>query len=182
MALLERHLADIEPSSVLVARAVRAVVGDAEAARFARDELFAPLGMATALIEPDAVGTWVGSSMGWASARDWARFGLLYLRDGVWDGARILPEGWVAYTVTPTAHADLGRFGAHFWLNAGDADGARVWPSLPADLFWAAGFQGQFVVVAPSHDAVIVRLGQTADSEWFPGEGFVGAVLAALPD
>lgn len=168
-------------ASVLLARVVRSVAGDADAPAFARDALFTPLGMATARIEPDAAGTLVGSSMAWASARDWARFGLLYLRDGVWNGRRILPEGWVGYSTTPTPNAPEGRFGAHFWLNAGDATGARTWPSLPPDLFWAAGFQGQYVIVAPSQDAVIVRLGQSVDSGTLGIEATVRDVLDALP-
>lgn len=167
-------------ASVLLARVAREVVGS-ESPEFARDALFSPLGMATARLELDAAGTWVGSSMGWASARDWARFGLLYLRDGVWGGERILPEGWIAASTVPTASAPGGGFGAHLWLNAGDATGRRSWPSLPADLFWAAGYQGQYVVVAPSRDAVIVRLGQTTEPLVFPIEPVLGAVLAALP-
>jgi CubicO group peptidase (beta-lactamase class C family) len=72
-------------------------------------------------MEPDPSGTFAGSSYIWATARDWARFGLLYLRDGVWDGRRILPDGWVAYTVTPAPAAPRGEYGALFWLNAGPA-------------------------------------------------------------
>ncbi len=72
------------------------------------------------IMEPDASGTFVGSSYGYASARDWARFGLLYLNDGVWNGETILPPGWVKYSVTPAPAADMGKYGAQWWLNAGD--------------------------------------------------------------
>jgi CubicO group peptidase (beta-lactamase class C family) len=168
-------------TSVLLARVVAEAVGADEAPTFARDRLFAPLGMRTALIEPDAAGTPVGSSMAWASARDWARFGLLYLGDGVFGGRRVLPEDWVRYSCTPTPHAPAGSFGAHFWLNAGDGAGRRAWPSARPDLFWAAGYQGQYLVVAPSRDAVLVRLGQTAAPAVFDIEGFCAAVLEALP-
>ena len=78
-------------------------------------ELFAKIGMHSAKFEPDPSGTFVGSSYVFATARDWAQFGLLYLQDGVWDGERLFPEGWVAYTTTPTPQAPQGEYGAMFW-------------------------------------------------------------------
>jgi CubicO group peptidase (beta-lactamase class C family) len=113
------------------------------------------------IIEPDPSGTYVGSSYAFASARDWARFGLLYLNDGVWNGERILPEGWVAYSSTPSPAAKLGEYGAQWWLNHG-AEGnpeMRKYPGLPQDAFWADGFEEQYVMVIPSKKLVIVRLG-----------------------
>lgn len=150
--------------------------------RFPHEALFAPIGMRSAVFETDASGTFLGSSFLYATARDWARFGLLYLHDGVWNGARILPDGWVAYSRTPTA-AGNGDYAAHFWANAPDpADPAkRRLPHVPADAFQASGFQGQAVLIVPSRDAVIVRLGMTHDRAAWDLDGFAAAVLAALP-
>jgi CubicO group peptidase (beta-lactamase class C family) len=125
----------------------------------AHELVFAPLGMASATIEPDASGNLVCSSFPYATARDWARFGQLYLDDGVWDGERLLPEGWVEYTTTPVPTADPETpYGAQWWLNAGP-DGQLRMPSVPADAAWASGNEGQQVVVIPSEDLVVVRLG-----------------------
>ena len=150
---------------------------------FIYQELFAKIGMHSAKFEPDPSGTFVGSSYVFATARDWARFGLLYLQDGVWEGDRLLPEGWVAYTTTPTPPAPRGEYGALFWLNAGPADNPknRPWPSVPADAYWASGFQEQRVVVIPSRHLVLVRLGNCSYSGAWDDEKFITAVLAALP-
>ncbi len=156
-------------STNLLSRLVRLGFGDDLAAywRFPYEALFGPLGMSTAVLEPDASGSWVGSSYMYASARDWARFGLLYLQDGVWQGRRILPEGWVAFSTTPTP-ASHGEYGAHWWLNQGTADDptARRWPDLPPDAFAALGHDGQAVLVIPSRQVVIVRLGLSRYDTW----------------
>lgn len=172
-------------TSNLVARIVRRAVEEAgeDVPGFPRRELFDPLGVTSAVIETDASGTWVGSSFSLATARDWARLGQLYLQDGVWKGRRILPEGWVDYSVTPTPKAPDGIYGAHFWLNAGAPGDAssRPWPDLPSDLYRMSGYQGQSVVVVPSREAVIVRLGLSQDpSTWNLGE-LLERVLASLP-
>ncbi|HEY8152957.1 MAG TPA: serine hydrolase [Myxococcota bacterium] len=150
--------------------------------RFPREALFDRIGMRSAVLETDAAGDFVGSSFCYATARDWARFGLLHAQDGVWRGERLLPEGWVAAIRRPTPPAPQGSYGAHWWLNAG-APGApedRPYPSLPADLFYASGYEGQFVVVLPSQDLVVVRLGQSEPEQAFDLEGFLGAVVAAF--
>jgi CubicO group peptidase (beta-lactamase class C family) len=145
--------------------------------------LFEPLGMRSAVFEPDPSGTLVGSSFMYATARDWARFGLLFLHDGMWMGDRILPEGWVSYSRTPAPAAPLGQYGAQWWLNAGDpTDPARrTWPDLPRDIFWASGYQGQYVVVVPTHDLVVVRLGVTEADGVFDLGAFLQSVLTAVP-
>lgn len=114
--------------------------------------LFEPLGMATATADLDATGTFVGSSFVHATPRDYARFGYLYLRDGVWGGVRLLPEGWVDHARTHTADDPETGFGygAHWWL----------WPTHP-DVFAAHGFEGQYVLVSPARDLVITRFGKT---------------------
>jgi CubicO group peptidase (beta-lactamase class C family) len=126
-------------------------------------QLFARLGMRSAVLETDPSGTFVGSSYAFASARDWARLGLLYAQDGVWRGERLLPAGWVAATSTASPASD-GRYGRQVWLNADpDGDGPRRprWPELPADLLHMDGHEGQYVVVMPRDELVVVRLGCT---------------------
>jgi CubicO group peptidase (beta-lactamase class C family) len=150
---------------------------------FIRDELFYKIGMYSALMEPDSSGTFVGSSYTFATPRDWARFGLLYLQDGVWQGERILPQGWVEYTTTPTPLAPRGEYGALFWLNAGSASDPedRRWPNAPRDGFAATGFQEQKVIIIPSRKLVLVRFGATTDRKAWNSDEFIADVLAALP-
>lgn len=124
----------------------------------ARALVFAPLGMSTAVMEPDAGGGLVCSSYLYATARDWARFGQWYLQDGVWEGERLLPDGWVERSTTPVAIPTENPYGWQWWLNAGP-DGQRRMPSVPPDAYWASGNEGQQVVVVPSEELVVVRLG-----------------------
>lgn len=156
---------------------------DAAYLAFPARRLFEPLGMHSAVLEVDAAGTFVGSSFMYATARDWARFGLLFLNDGVWNGERILPDGWVAFSVSPAPAARAGRYGAQWWLNAGEtADTTRrTWPDLPRDIFWAAGFQGQYVAIVPSHDLVVVRLGVTETEDAWSLGAFLRSTLASFP-
>jgi CubicO group peptidase (beta-lactamase class C family) len=147
-----------------------------------RDELFAPIGMTSAQPEFDATGNFVGSALVYATARDWARFGLLYLRDGVWDGKRILPEGWVdfARTKNPAANSDV--YGAGFWLTPATGNG-KPYTSVGAgstarDLFIAQGHEGQLVIIVPSKDLVVVRLGRLNDLVGWDALGeWVGGVV-----
>ena len=170
----------------IIARIMRDAVGgnDADYLSFPRRALFDPIGIKSAVIEPDSSGHFVGSSFMYATARDWARFGLLYLQDGVWEGERILPEGWVAYSTQPTPKAPQGMYGAHFWLNAGAPSDPedRHWPKVPADSFFAWGFEGQWVVIVPSRKVVIVRLGQTEELKAWDQETFLSGILQALPE
>ena len=147
-------------------------------------ELFARIGMRSVIFEPDPSGTFVGSSYVFATARDWARFGMLYLQEGVWEGERLLPEGWVAYTTTPTPTAPQGEYGAMFWLNAGSESNPenRSWPSVSRDAYWASGFQEQRVIIIPSRKAVLVRLGNCSYRDAWNDEEFITGVLAALPE
>ena len=136
----------------------------ADVLRFAQAELFGPLGMRHVAMQFDGAGTPEGSSEMLASARDWARFGLLYLDDGVIGGRRILPEGWVDYSARPTANAWVG-YGAGFWTNRGDSYGAtyRIEHGWPRDAFFAKGTIGQYVIVIPSERLVIARFGTTVN-------------------
>jgi CubicO group peptidase (beta-lactamase class C family) len=170
-------------TSNLLAAVLRASLpAGADYHRFPREALFDRIGMRSAVLETDAAGDFVGSSFSYATARDWARFGLLHAQDGVWNGERLLPEGWVAFVRRPTAPSPKGAYGAHWWLNAGSpgAPADRPFPSLPTDLFFASGYEGQYVVILPSHDLVVVRLGQSAPEQAFDLEPFLRAVLDAF--
>jgi CubicO group peptidase (beta-lactamase class C family) len=147
----------------ILSRMIRQTVGDEEYYRFPYEKLFYKIGMHHAIVEPDASGTFVASSYGFASARDWARFGMLYLNDGMWNGERILPEGWVNYTTTPAPAALDRQYGAQVWLNQGNPqDTAKVeYEGLPHEAIIFDGFERNFVVIVPSKKLVVVRLGVT---------------------
>jgi CubicO group peptidase (beta-lactamase class C family) len=151
-------------NSIILSHLIRQATGGhpADVLRFARSELFEPLGMHNVTLEFDGAGTPEGSSQLLASARDWARFGLLYLSDGVVGGQRILPEGWVNYSASPTPGGWVG-IGAGFWTNRGDSFGAnyRAARGMPRDAFFAKGTIGQYVIIVPSERLVIVRLGRS---------------------
>jgi CubicO group peptidase (beta-lactamase class C family) len=167
-------------TTMVIARAMRsAIQNDADYLNFPRSALFDRIGMTSAVLETDAAGTFVASSFMYATARDWARFGLLYANDGVWNGKRILPDGWVTYSTSPAPADPQKRYGAHFWLAVPDEySGAHC--RLPADSFHAAGHEGQFVTIVPSRAAVIVRLGRTRLPEAWDQCAFASEVLAAL--
>ena len=138
--------------------------------------LFDRIGIRSAVLETDAWGNFIMTGYDYMSARDWARFGLLHLRDGVWEGERILPAGWSEFVSTPAPASEDRDYGGLFWLNAG-GDYDRI----PADAYWPSGFMGQTTMIIPSRDMVIVRLGPS------PGQGFgdylnemVGGVLDAV--
>jgi CubicO group peptidase (beta-lactamase class C family) len=169
----------------IVARILRELHGNDLAAlvRFSRERLFDAADMTSAFFEPDASGSFIGSSFAFMTARDWARFGELHRNDGVWFGHRLLPEGWVKYVTTPTPHAPDGQYGAHFWLNAGDPKdpSKRPWPKLPTDTFAACGHSGQYVFVVPSAKLVVVRLGLSLPDDGHEGaEQLVAEVIAAI--
>ena len=136
-------------------------------------ELIDKIGMHSAVIETDLAGNYVGSSYGWAHTRDWAKFGLLYLQKGNWNGEQVIDTSWVNYVSTPT-NTSNGRYGAHFWLNAGGH-----YPDAPKDLFSCNGYQGQMVFIIPSRDLVIVRTGLTESPE-FDFNGFLREILSSI--
>jgi CubicO group peptidase (beta-lactamase class C family) len=154
----------------IVCRIIGDVVGGGEDGmrEFLRTRLFDPLGMTSADPRFDAAGTWVGSSYVYATARDFARFGELYLRDGVVDAGsagrrRVLPQGWVDHGRTVVAHDPADGipggfgYGRHWW----------TWPAFPGSMA-AHGYEGQYVVVVPDRDLVLVHLGKT-DAAVRPG-------------
>ena len=129
------------------------------------------IGMNSALVETDMAGNFVGSSYGWATTRDWAKFGLLYLNKGNWNGEQLFDESWAKYVATPT-NGSNGKYGAHFWLNAnGD------FPDVPKDFYRCSGYQGQIVAIIPSKDLVVVRMGLNED---FDLNEFLRDVIGSL--
>ena len=133
-------------------------------------ELIDKIGMHSALIETDLAGNYVSSSYGWATPRDWAKFGFLYLHRGNWNGDQIIDSSWVDYVKTPT-NTSGGRYGAQFWLNAGGR-----YPDLPEDMFSCNGYQGQMVAIFPSKNLVVVRMGLVEDPEFGFNDFFKGIV------
>ncbi|NNF36014.1 MAG: serine hydrolase [Saprospiraceae bacterium] len=140
--------------------------------KFPHEALFNKIGMQSAHLEIDESGNYIGSSYCYATPRDWAKFGMLYLNDGIWGNERILPEGWVDYSRKAAENSD-GIYGGHFWQNHNRV----AYPDVPEDLYSCNGHEGQFVFIIPSYDAVIVRMGL---SESFDINNFLKEVLDAL--
>lgn len=145
-------------TSNIVARCAQSALGKSGEGfeRWMFDNLFTPIGMRSPQPKFDAAGTFIGSSFCYATARDFARFGLLYMRDGMWDGVRLLPEGWADYARTPTKtppDEPMG-YGAHWWLGIAGPDS-----------FSANGYEGQFTVCVPSLDLIMVRHGKSEAGE-----------------
>ncbi|MGA0608166.1 serine hydrolase domain-containing protein [Phenylobacterium sp. VNQ135] len=162
--------------TLLAARAVRAALGDGQAALdFPFAELLWKIGMTHTTPETDWQGNYILSSQVWTTARDLARLGLLYQNDGVWNGERLLPEGWSRFVATPApAQPPSGPgYGAFFWLY-GQAQG------LPADTYAMNGNRGQYVFIVPSKGVVIVRRGFDPAGKRFDEAAFARDVLAAL--
>lgn len=158
-------------TSNIVARLVGTVVGSGEATlTFLREAVFDPIGMDSATARVDAAGTFIGSSYVYATARDWVRFAQCYLDDGVCNGRRVVPEGWVAHgRRARSVDADSGRpYGAHWWV-LDDAD----------DAFYASGYEGQRLVVCPRHDLVVARFGRSTSDQYDALLDWCRAVVAA---
>jgi CubicO group peptidase (beta-lactamase class C family) len=151
---------------------------------YVHTQLFNRIGAPDIMFEVDPSGTFVGSSYLYATARDYARFGLLYLNDGMFNGERILPEGWVKYTTTPVADSrgqngvapdSKGQYGAFFWLNS-----LKVFPSVPKDMFWAHGHDGQNLFIIPSKEMVVVVLGYSPTSRKLDFEKLLDDILKTI--
>lgn len=143
---------------------------------FPQRRLFDRIGARSFVLETDAWGNFIITGYDYGSTRDWARLGLLYLQDGMWQGERILPEGWAEFVSTPAPGDPRRGYGGLFWLNRGGA-----MDRVPADAYWAAGYMGQNTVIIPSRDVVVVRQGPS------PGDGgyleeLLVRILAALPE
>ena len=152
---------------------VRKVINnDLQYADFPYNQIALKIGMNSLIMEADANGNFVGSSFGYATAKDWTRFGQLFLQNGVWKGDSILPKGWVDYSRSP-AKASNGAYGACFWLNR-----SKNLPDAPEDLYACEGHRGQRIFILPSRNLVITRLGFAEDK--FNHNDFLKAILASI--
>jgi CubicO group peptidase (beta-lactamase class C family) len=131
------------------------------------------IGMHSMLVETDMAGNYVGSSYAWATTRDWSKLGLLYLHNGNWNGEQLFDSSWAKYVSTPT-DTSHGRYGAQFWLNAGN-----YFPEVPRDMYYCSGFQGQMVAIIPSMDLVIVRMGLTEEPQ-FDFNGLLSGIVESV--
>jgi CubicO group peptidase (beta-lactamase class C family) len=166
----------------ILSRLVQDAAGSLAAA-FPTEKLFKPLGMASATMETDEDGTLVGSSYMYATARDWARYGLFLLQDGVWQGQQMLPHGYVAMMASPVS-ASKGEYGHGLvWLWGSDAVTPGKNPDtafgIPADTFWMEGHDGQSTAIIPSRQLVVVRLGLTPARNLYTPQPLVKAILDA---
>jgi CubicO group peptidase (beta-lactamase class C family) len=142
--------------------------------QFPYTELFFKAGMPDIIFEVDPTGTRVGSSYLYATARDYARFGLLYQDDGIFNGERLLPEGWVKYS-TSEAKASKGEYGSFFWLNK-----SKKYPSAPEDMFMCVGHDGQQIFIMPTQELVIVVLGYSPKSNRMDFDRLLKDILDTL--
>lgn len=179
-------------TSNILSLILRKALGEERYATFFWDEIYKPLGMKNVTMERDMSGTFVASSYMFLPPRELAKFGFLYLNDGVWEKKRILPEGWVQYTVTMAkayyttpmdTHLAKDNPGAHWWLNLGikERGQERPWPKAPRDTFAAEGHWGQFLFVIPSLDMVVVRTGDDRDGS-FDLNTFLGLVVESVKE
>jgi CubicO group peptidase (beta-lactamase class C family) len=168
-------------NSNILSKIIRQEVGDSEYYSFPSNRLFQKMGMRSVLFEPDASGTLVMSSYVFATARDYARFGLLYCNGGKWNGEQILPEGWAEQTRQPAPVNSLKNYGYQFRLNGKDnhPPHASKFPDVPADLLYADGYAYQEIYIIPSKKLVVVRLGLTLDRS-FDENAFLKDILASL--
>ena len=152
----------------------------------AHKRFFEPVGMTSAMFEPDVSGAFVGSSYFYATARDWARFGLLYLNGGKVGDKQILTKEWVDFSRAPIEQAPRRQYGAQFWLNVGNPDESLdlgpTLPDVPRDYYMASGYNDQHIGIIPSKNAVVVRLGWTTLGSNFDLNKHYAAILNALPD
>ena len=153
----------------------KSIGNDPDYYRFAQTQLFNKIGMPDAVFEVDASGTQVGSSYIYATARDYSRFGLLCLQDGVFNGERILPEGWMTYSTTPASDSN-GRYGSLFWLNT-----SKYYPSAPEDMYSCNGHDGQQIFIIPSKDLVVVLLGYSPKPDRVMNfDALLGDIISAI--
>ncbi|RWM25990.1 serine hydrolase [Mesorhizobium sp.] len=170
-------------TAVMLSRLWQDAIGDkAKALAWPRAALFEPLGMHSAVLETDERGTFVGSSYLYATAHDWARFGQFLLQGGVWNGAAILPPGFVDW-MRQQAPASKVYGKGQVWIEGpGDEEnpGAGAAAGLPKDTYWMEGHDGQTVTIVPSEQLVVVRLGLTPAKLGYRPQTMVAALVKAL--
>jgi CubicO group peptidase (beta-lactamase class C family) len=166
----------------LLSALVRRTVGESEYGSWPRRMLFDRIGMRSAVLEPDASGTFVCSSFMVATARDWARFGQLWLSRGAWERDQILPGWWIDFSTTPTSQSPEGRYGAHWWLKLQPEMGGSgpEASAIPGDAFFAIGHEGQTLTVIPSRRLVVVRMGAAIRVDAWNQASFIAQIHAAL--
>jgi hypothetical protein len=143
---------------------------------YAYNALFHRIGMLNTVVETDASGLFVASSFSYGTVRDWARFGLLFLNNGVFGGERILSPEWVQF-MKSEAPASNGQYAATFWLK--EPSEANALTDVPEDIFFADGFLGQRVYIIPSKKLVVVRMGYSLSN--FSVNDFLKEIIATLP-
>jgi CubicO group peptidase (beta-lactamase class C family) len=168
-------------NSNILSAIIRRTVGDSEYYSFPFRALFRKIGIRSVQFEPDAAGTYVLSSYVFATARDYARFGLLYYNNGRWKGEQILPEGWVKQTMEAPLSNPYKNYGYQFWLKGLDKHPphAVTFPGLPEDLYYADGYGYQDIYIIPSKKLVVVRLGLTLDHS-FDETKFLKGIINAV--
>ncbi|PBB95544.1 serine hydrolase [Mesorhizobium sp. WSM3862] len=170
-------------TAVMLSRLWQEAIGDkAKALSWPRTALFEPLGMRSAVLETDERGTFVGSSYLYATAHDWARFGQFLLQGGVWNGAQILPTGFVDWMRQPAPASKVYGNGQVWIEGPGDEEspGAGAAAGLPKDTYWMEGHDGQTVAIIPSEQLVVVRLGLTPAKLGYRPQTMVAALVKAL--
>jgi CubicO group peptidase (beta-lactamase class C family) len=181
LAPADTHWAYSSGTTTILAGVLRETFGEErDYLRYPKTRLFEPLGMRSAVLEPDASGTFAASSFLYATARDFARLGLLFLHDGVWQGTRILPEGWVDYSLTATPLSPDGEYGAHVWLKLPESPRGGE-PPMPDDAYYMLGHDEQVVAVVPSRNLVIVRLGLTREDGDWDSARELAPIVSAFP-
>lgn len=142
--------------------------------KFPHERLFSKIGMESMVLEIDESGNYIGSSYGYATPRDWAKFGLLYLNEGNWFGEQIIDTSWVNFTRQPATQSG-GVYGGHFWHNHDHV----AFKDVPTDLYSCNGFEGQYVYIIPSKDLVVVRMGLSEGNEYDANQ-FLKQVIEAV--
>jgi len=162
----------------LVSGLIRKAVGtDEEYYQLAYTRLMHRIGMLNTMIETDAAGTFVCSSYCYGTTRDWARFGLLYLNDGIFEGDTVLPPGWVDFTRQEAPNSN-GNYAGTFWLQ--ETDPLNALKDVPDDIFFADGFQGQRIYIIPSKKLVVVRMGYSLKN--FSVNDLLRDIISTLPE
>jgi CubicO group peptidase (beta-lactamase class C family) len=165
---------DINLLSGLIRKAIH---NDQEYHGYAYSRLFHRIGMLNTVVETDASGLFVASSYSYGSTRDWARFGMLFLNRGIFEGDTVLRPEWVEYMKAPAPASD-GYYAATFWLKESNPENELV--DVPEDVFFADGFLGQRIYMIPSKNLVVVRLGYSMKN--FSMNDFLRDIIATLPD
>ncbi|QKX18215.1 serine hydrolase [Microbulbifer sp. YPW1] len=174
------HFSYSSGSTNLVARWMHKQLGGTEKSlKFLRSEFVDPLALHSLLLETDADGVFVGSSYGFATARDWAKLGIVLLNNGAVEGARVLNSQWIRRAVASNTSINDARYGYQLWLNHSSRNELPLYPTLPRDSYFMLGNREQKLMVCPNQNAVIVRLGWSASP--YPAESRFGEILAALP-